>query len=67
MTDGMTLLDAASGRFNALKYKMLYAADPEASLWELNEPHPPLVELLDHDIVTIGRALDVGCGLGRTN
>ncbi len=64
MADGMTLLDAASGRFNALKYKMLYAADPEASLWELNEPHPPLVELLDRDIVTIGRALDVGCGLG---
>ncbi len=43
---------------------MLYAADPEGSLWELNEPHPPLVELLDRDMVTIGRALDVGCGLG---
>ncbi len=60
----MTSLDAVRGRFNALKYKMLYAADPEASLWELNEPHPPLVELLDRDIVTFGRALDVGCGLG---
>ncbi len=60
----MTLLDAARGRFNALKYKMLYAADPKGSLWEANEPHPPLVEFLDRNIVTIGRALDVGCGLG---
>ena len=43
---------------------MLYAADPEGSFWELNEPHPPLVELLDRDVVTVGRALDIGCGLG---
>ncbi len=60
----MTLLDAARGQYNALRYRMLYAADPEGSLWELNEPHPPLVELLDRDVVTVGRALDIGCGLG---
>ena len=60
----MTLSDAARGRFNALKYKMLYAADLAGALWESDEPHPPLVELLDRDVVKIGRALDVGCGLG---
>ncbi len=64
MTDRMTLLDAVRGRFNALKYKMLYAGDLAGVLWERNEPHPPLVELLDRDMVTIGRALDVGCGQG---
>ncbi len=64
MTDPITLLDATVGRYNALKYKILYKADPEGSLWEINKPHPPLVELLDRNIVTIGRALDVGCGLG---
>ncbi len=64
MTDSKTLLDATVSRYNALKYKILYKVDPEGSLWEINEPHPPLVELLDRNIVTIGRALDVGCGLG---
>ncbi len=43
---------------------MLYAVVPERLPWESNEPHPPLVELLDRDVVKIGRALDVGCGLG---
>ena len=60
----MTLLDAARNRFNALKYKMLYKGGLAGALWENYEPHPPLVELLDRDMVTIGRALDVGCGLG---
>lgn len=57
-------MDAIRDRVNAIKYRMLYSGNPEKVPWEKNTPLPALVELIEEGRVTIGRALDVGCGLG---
>ncbi len=60
----MNLAESLENVRTRIAYNLLYRGDPARVPWEMNRPHPPLVDLVHQGDITVGRALDIGCGVG---